>query len=179
MLEAISREPSLGYWPRIKSALHLCHRYAMKSIHPRIYHLIRTIPRVHDASWMNDKWSYLIYLRIIVVIVINDRQCSFFERRWASVRVRWEPQFRWVQLRWIVYSLLSVTCMTIAYVCSRTCCTPAWITSHHTTCQLSYNILYMYVCYCNITYIPIVVVYTYAENRKTPLQESVLRWKSQ
>ena len=28
-----------------------------------------------------------MYLRIIVVIVINDRQCSFFEWRWASVRV--------------------------------------------------------------------------------------------
>ena len=38
MLEAIPREPSLGYWLRIKSTLLIHHRYAMKSIHPRIYH---------------------------------------------------------------------------------------------------------------------------------------------
>lgn len=74
--------------------------------------------------------------------------------------------------------MLSVTYTTIAYTCSRTCRTPASTTSHHTTCQLSYNMLYMYICYCDITYISRVGVYTYAENRKTPLQENVLRWKS-
>ena len=33
---------------------------------------------------INDRTSYL---RIVIVIELNDRQCSFFESRWASVRV--------------------------------------------------------------------------------------------
>ena len=86
MLEAIPREPSLGYWPRIKSTLLIDHRYAMKSIHREIYHsdtyiapipygtalphtvgirlMLEAIPRVPSLGyWLRIKSTLLIHHR--------------------------------------------------------------------------------------------------------------------